>query len=57
MEHQGQQRHHQDEDNGAADDGIGDAGVIAETVIQCHKVLPWSFCGGEEGDEEQIGDG
>lgn len=44
MEHQGQQRHHQDEDNGAADDGIGDAGVIAETVIQCHKVLPWSFC-------------
>lgn len=57
MEHQGQQRHHQDEDHGAADDGVGDAGVVAQTVVQSHKVLPWSFCGGEEGDEEQIEDG
>lgn len=48
MEHQGQQRHHQDEDNGAADDGVGDAGVVAQAIVQCHKVLPRSFCGGEE---------
>lgn len=50
MEHQGQQRHHQDKDNGAADDSIGDAGVVAQTIVQCHKVLPRSLCG-EEGRE------
>lgn len=43
VEHQGQQRHHQDKDNGAADDCIGDAGVVPQTIIQCDKVLPWSF--------------
>lgn len=47
MEHQGQQRNHQDEDNGAADDGVGDAGVVAQTIVQCHKVLPRRFCGGD----------
>lgn len=58
MEYQGQQRHHQDKDNCAANDGIGDAGVVAQTIVQCHKVLPRSFCGGRgKGHEEQIEDG
>lgn len=43
MEHQGKQRHHQDEDNGAADDCISDAWVVAEAVVQCHEILPRSF--------------
>lgn len=44
MEHQGEQRHHQDEDDGAADDGVGDAGVVAQAVVQCDEVLAWSLC-------------
>lgn len=55
VEHQGQQCHHQDEDNGAADDRVGDAGVVAQAIVQCHKVLPRSFCGEEE-DEKRIED-
>lgn len=43
MKHQGQQSHHQDKDNSAANDCVGDAGVISQTVIQSHKVLPRSF--------------
>lgn len=48
VEHQGQQRHHQDEDDGAADDGVRDAGVVAHAVVQCDKILPRSFCGEQE---------
>lgn len=55
MKHQGQQGHHQDKDDGAADDAVGDAGIIAQTVVQCHKAR--SFCVEEKGDEEKIGDG
>lgn len=44
MEDQGQQGHHQDKDNGAPDDGVGDAGVVSQTIVQCHKVLAGSFC-------------
>lgn len=54
MEHQRQQRHHQDEDNGTADDGVGDARVVAHAIVQCHKVLPRGFCGGVG---EQVGGG
>lgn len=57
VQHQSEQRHHQDEDDGAADDGVGDAGVVAQAIVQCHKVLSWSFWGAEEGDEEHIKDG
>ena len=57
VEHQSEQRHHQDEDDGAADDGVGDAGVVAQAIVQCHKVLSWSFWGAEEGDEGQIENG
>lgn len=51
VEHQGEQRHHQDEDDGAADDGVGDAGVVAQAVVQRDEVLVRSFCGrqGAEG--------
>lgn len=48
VEHQGQQSHHKDEDDCAADDGVGDAGVVAQAVVQCHKVLPGGFCREEE---------
>lgn len=44
MEDQGQQGHHQDEDNGTADDGVGDAGVVSQAVVQCHEVLTGRFC-------------
>lgn len=44
MEHEGQQRHHQDKNNSAADDSVGDAGVVAQAVVQRDKVLPRSFC-------------
>lgn len=44
VEHQGQQSHHEDEDDSAADEGVGDAGVVAQVVVQCHKVLPGGFC-------------
>ena len=44
MEHQGQQCHHQDEDDGTANDSISDAWVVPQTIVQCHKVLPRSFC-------------
>lgn len=57
VKHQGQQRHHQDEDHGAAYDSVGDAGVVAQTVVQRHKVLAGGFCRREEGDEEKIRDG
>lgn len=53
MEHQGQQCHHQDEDNGTADDGVGDAWVVPQAIVQCHKVLPRSFCRGKR-DEKSI---
>lgn len=43
MKHQGEQRHHQDEDDGAANDGVRDAGVVAQAIVQSHKVLPRSF--------------
>lgn len=33
MQDQGQQGHHQDEDDGAADDGVCDTGVIHELVL------------------------
>jgi len=49
VQYQGQQRHHQDEDDCAANDGVGDAGVVAQAVVQCHKVLARSFCGGRKG--------
>lgn len=48
VEHQGQQRHHQDEDDGAADDSVRDAGVIAHAVVQCDKILPRGFCREQE---------
>lgn len=57
MEHQGQQRHHQEEDDGAADDGVGDAGVVAQTVVQCHKVLAWSFCRNKMRNKMRMEDG
>lgn len=57
MKHQSQQSYHQDEDDRAADDGVGDAGVVAQTVVQRHKVLIGSFCEGETGHEEQLEDG
>lgn len=41
VQNQGQQRHHQDKDDSAADDCVGDAGVVA--VVQGYKVLAWSF--------------
>lgn len=44
VEDQSQQSHHQDEDDGAADDGVGDAGVVTQAVVQSHKVLAGSFC-------------
>lgn len=52
VKHQGQQCHHQDENNCAADDSVGDAGVVAQVIVQCHEVLPRSFCGGEEDDKQ-----
>lgn len=33
MQDQGQQGHHQDEDDGAADDGVCDTGVVHELVL------------------------
>lgn len=53
VEHQGQQSHHEDEDDSAADDGVGDAGVVAQAVVQCHKVLPGGFCREEEEMQEK----
>ena len=44
VEHQGQQSHHQDEDDSTADDSVSDAGVVAQTVVECHKVLARGFC-------------
>lgn len=55
VEHQGQQSHHEDEDDGAADDGVGDAGVVAQAVVQGHKVLPGGFC--REDAEKKKGHG
>lgn len=52
VQHQGEQRHHQDEDDGAADDGVGDAGVVAQAVVQRHKVLTRSLCEGGGGTNE-----
>lgn len=43
VQDQGQQRHHQDEDDSAADDRVGDAGVVAQPVVQGYKVLTWSL--------------
>lgn len=56
VEHQGQQRHHQDEDNCGADDSVGDAGVVAQAIVQRHKVLLRSFCGEQTEDEQKLGE-
>lgn len=47
MKDQGQQRHHQDEDDSAADHRVRDAGVVTQTVVQGDEVLTWSLCSGE----------
>lgn len=53
MKHQSQQGHHQHEDDRAADDGVGDVGVVAQTIVQRHKVLTRSFCE-EEKDGKRL---
>lgn len=57
MEHQSQQGHHQDEDDCTADDSVGDVGVVAQSIVQRHKVLTRSFCQEEEKDVEQFKNG
>lgn len=44
MQDQGQQRHHQDEDDSTAYHSVGDAGVVAQPVVQRYKVLAWRLC-------------
>lgn len=56
MENQSQQGYHKDKDDGAADDGVGDARVVTQAIVQCHKVLARSFCAREEENEEQTKD-
>lgn len=51
MKNQSQQSHHQHEYDRAADDSVGDAGVVAQMIVQRHevlKVLAGSFCEWEE---------
>ena len=56
VQDQRQQGHHQHEDDGAADDGVGDAGVVHELVLRGHKHLPaaW-FWETPEGREKERG--
>lgn len=45
VQHQSQQRHHQDKDDGAADHCVRDAGVIAQTIVQSAQNLSRRLCG------------
>lgn len=53
MERQGKQHYHQDKNDSAANDCVGDAGVVAQTVVEGHKVLAGRLCRENEGGKRE----